>query len=141
MNLTSILFNSKSARLIKREGNISAPVQVIERNDLPDEQKTHWDITVAALNGLLATGEKVISTEIDPAPPAAIAFETVEEVIDGETVQHQNPTAWRDTLNAYIQIKMVNGGSRRVALNSEQFSVTVARDALLELWIFFSHIV
>lgn len=135
MQLTSILFNSKTARLVKREGSISAPIATIERDNLPDdEQKNHWDITIAALNGLLALNEKVISTEINPAPPVPISFETVEESFDGITFERQIPTAWRDTLNVYIQIKMANGGSRRVMLNTENFTVTAARDSLLELW-------
>lgn len=134
MKLTSILFDSKTARLVKREGNVSAPVETISREDLHDEEKAYWDITAAALNGLLAEGEKVISTEINPAPPVAIAFETVGEEIDGQTVEIQNPTAWRDTLNVYVQISMANGGSRRLKLNTEQFTVTAAREALLSLW-------
>jgi hypothetical protein len=134
MKLQAILFKSETACLIKREGNISAPNTHVNREDLPNEQKTHWDTTVAALNGLLELNEKVISTEINPAAPFPITFEDIEEEFNGQTFTRQNPTAWRDTLNAYIQIKMANGGSRRLKLNTEEFSVTAARDSLLALW-------
>jgi len=129
MKLTSILFNSTTARLIKRDGGISAPTQSVSRDNLDESQWGNWDITVAALNGLLAVGEKVVSTEINPSAPCPISFETVEEEIDGQTVERQNPTAWRETLNVYVQIKMANGGSRRMKLNTEEFSVTAARDS------------
>ena len=134
MQLKSILFNSKTARLIKREGNISAPMESVDRETLDESQHFNWDVTIAALNGLLEEGEKVISAEINPSAPFPIAFEEIEETIGGETFMRQNPTAWRNTLNTYIQIKMANGGSKRVKLNTEEFSVTAARDSLLALW-------
>lgn len=134
MKLKAILFNSQTARLLKREGNISAPVESVNRETLDESQRQNWDITVAALNGLLSVGEKVVSTEINPSAAFPIAFEEIEETIGGQTFMRQNPTAWRDTLNVYIQIKMANGGRRRLKLNTEEFSVTAARTALLELW-------
>jgi len=137
MKLKAILFNSQTARLLKREDNVSAPVQTVSRETLEESQRQNWDIAITALNGLLAAGEAVVTTEINPSNSFPIAFEEIKESFEGQTFIRQNPTAWRDTLNVYIQIKMANGGRRRLKLNTEEFSVTAARDALLELWAYF----
>lgn len=135
MQLHTIFFDGQTATLYRRTSDESALPYNISQNSLSSELQSAWGVMTAGLNGLLYTGESLLSCEVNSHPDAPYEWEDVE-VDDGNggTVIQQQPTAFRTCVKVILQIRTTTKGIRRIALTSEQFSVPQVRDAVLALW-------
>lgn len=131
-----IYFDGQNAQIYRREGAVAMAPEHVALGGVPAAAQSHWMILVAALGGLLANGESVGSVIIEPAPMAAVDWLVTDDEITGPA---RRPTAWRATLNIAVTIMGPAATYQRtVALNTEQFTSTEARDALLALWAHFA---
>jgi len=123
MTFNTIHFTKQQAHLVRRAGLVSAPIESIHRDSLPIDQQANWDTAIGALPGLLNPDETLEGVFVETAPQAEIAWD-----------KNDKPTAYCDTLHVIVCARMANGGRRRIVLNTQEFTSTPARAALLALW-------